>query len=55
MLSRALYPVLLAAVVLASAVFAAPTARPLASRGLGVGVMLGEPTGGTAKYWVDQD
>jgi hypothetical protein len=32
-----------------------PAASPAASRGLGLGATLGEPTGVTAKQWVDQD
>jgi hypothetical protein len=43
---------LLASAALALSASAAPAA---ATRGIGAGLMLGEPTGGTLKLWVDQD
>jgi hypothetical protein len=45
---RFLFPILLASAVLALSTQAA-------TRGLGGGFMLGEPSGGTLKLWVDQD
>lgn len=43
------------AFALLPALLLSPAVSPAASRGLGLGATLGEPTGVTAKQWVDQD
>lgn len=43
------------ALTLLAAFLLTPLASPAAGRGLGLGATLGEPTGVTAKQWVDQD
>jgi hypothetical protein len=48
MRSRLLFPLLLATAAMA-------LSAPADDRGIGAGFMLGEPSGGTMKVWVDQD